>query len=792
MKKKLLLICILTCVMAAALIPTFASAAVNGFEIYPTPHVVTLRWNHLYVSDQVSLRLGEKLDEVTVNRAYEALSELDVLAVDEENEKYAFYVGIYGSGDAADEYFSNNNLSFSTNGLFDKIDAYYISIGKKATVLLGKDTDAVYYGLTTLKMVFSQVENRRMQLLTIEDWSDSIYRGFIEGYYGIPWTTDERVELMRFGGEFKTNIYIYAPKNDPYHSTNWRSLYKDADLQELKEQVEAGLQSKTRFVWAAHPFNHSPILKNNYQAGISALLAKFEQLYSIGVRQFAVSADDIDGDTVGGLNKTMWDTELMIMTLNDVSEWCKQKGDCFNPIFVPNVYFTTSQAYRLNDKGEEYVVEDSLPQNYLPALVNGLDESVEIMWTGNKVCSSVSNGDFDKFTAWTGRKAFMWLNWPVNDYADGKLLMGKGEVLDLTLKGSQSTPFLGIVTNPMQYAEADKLSIFATADYAWNINGFDVDSSYRDSFKYVEPTATEDFYEICKHLTNASKFENKYFEESAELSEFITEFLSGYSDGDYLQSGKRLISELNTIEQSCESFLSNASNDKLLDNMRPYVQCLIYKVQACAKYVEILCSFEEWDSSILESELVAADTALSKCAECKTPVLDKITYNRELMTVDVGIAVINPFLKQIEDIMVEKIKPALGLPTLMYKGFDSVYEGSVANITDGRDDTYVWFDGYPTNDSYIRVGFGNVQEITNIRILTGKPGGGDTWDAIVEYSVDGINYTEIKTVSGALSVIDLSDNPIRAAFIRVRNYIVNDKGQYDTWVAIREISVNLQ
>ncbi len=49
-------------------------------------------------------------------------------------------------------------------------------------------------------------------MVTIEDWSDSIYRGFIEGYYGIPWTTDERIELMRFGGDFKTNVYIYAPK----------------------------------------------------------------------------------------------------------------------------------------------------------------------------------------------------------------------------------------------------------------------------------------------------------------------------------------------------------------------------------------------------------------------------------------------------------------------------------------------------------------------------------------------------------------------------------------------------
>ena len=92
-------------------------------------------------------------------------------------------------------------------------------------------------------------------------------------------------------------------------------------------------------------------------------------------------------------------------------------------------------------------------------LVDGLDESVEIMDGGHNVCSSVSNGDFDKFTDWTNRKAFMWMNWPVNDYADGKLIMSKAEIYDVQYTNEAEIPFIGIVTNPMQYAEADKLSI---------------------------------------------------------------------------------------------------------------------------------------------------------------------------------------------------------------------------------------------------------------------------------------------------------------------------------------------
>ncbi len=92
----------------------------------------------------------------------------------------------------------------------------------------------------------------------------------------------------------------------------------------------------------------------------------------------------------------------------------------------------------------------------------------------------------------------------------------------------------------------------------------------------------------------------------------------------------------------------------------------------------------------------------------------------------------------------------------------------------------------PSAESSIRVGLGEVTTVKNIRILTGDLKGNDVWNVIVEYSVDGINYTSIKTVSGALNVIDLRDNPIEASFIRIR-----DNSDKTTWVAIREITVNV-
>jgi hyaluronoglucosaminidase len=53
---------------------------------------------------------------------------------------------------------------------------------------------------------------------------------------------------------------------------------------------------------------------------IAALLAKFDQLYTAGVRQFGVLGDD-----VGALDKN-----IVIQVMNAVSDWATEKGDVYD------------------------------------------------------------------------------------------------------------------------------------------------------------------------------------------------------------------------------------------------------------------------------------------------------------------------------------------------------------------------------------------------------------------------------------------------------------------------------
>ena len=117
------------------------------------------------------------------------------------------YLGVHGQGSQAEQ-----NLSNVSAGLFDKIDAYVLSIKDNSISIVGKDTDAVFYGLTTLKHMLKESQVPVLRNVTVEDYAELKNRGFIEGYYGNPWSNADRAELMRFGGDLKLNQYFFCTK----------------------------------------------------------------------------------------------------------------------------------------------------------------------------------------------------------------------------------------------------------------------------------------------------------------------------------------------------------------------------------------------------------------------------------------------------------------------------------------------------------------------------------------------------------------------------------------------------
>jgi len=49
--------------------------------------------------------------------------------------------------------------------------------------------------------------------------------GIIEGFYGKPWTWEERQETVSFLAPYGYGFYLYAPKADPFLRRKWQEPY---------------------------------------------------------------------------------------------------------------------------------------------------------------------------------------------------------------------------------------------------------------------------------------------------------------------------------------------------------------------------------------------------------------------------------------------------------------------------------------------------------------------------------------------------------------------------------------
>src|SRR5215216_205849 len=97
--------------------------------------------------------------------------------------------------------------------------------------------------------------------------------GIIEGFYGKPWTWEDRAETVDFLAPYGYRFYIYAPKFDPYLRRRWREQYPENLAQRLRAFSAHCRDAGVRFGVGLTPYE----LFNNFDvAAKEALTRKLE------------------------------------------------------------------------------------------------------------------------------------------------------------------------------------------------------------------------------------------------------------------------------------------------------------------------------------------------------------------------------------------------------------------------------------------------------------------------------------------------------------------------------------
>lgn len=533
-----------------------------------------------------------------------------------------------------------------------KAEGYYLSITDKGAVVAGADEEGLYYGVQTL---LASVAEGKLECCTITDWPDVPFRGTVEGFYGTPWSHKARLSQIEFYGRNKMNVYIYGPKDDPYHRNHWRVPYPDEEARRIQELNEHAKQCGVNFYWAIHP---GVDIKWN-DADRDALVAKLEKMYQLGIRSFAVFFDDIWGEG------TKADKQAALLNYVD-DNFIKSHKDVKPLIMCPTEY-NRSWA---NDAG-----------GYLRTLGTKMNKDIQIMWTGNSVVHCIDKESMEWINQRIDRKAYIWWNFPVSDFVRDHILLGPAYGNGLDIANDMS----GFVSNPMEHAEASKISLYGIADYTWNMKAYDYKADWEKGLKAVLPgnyEALRTFALYNKDLgPNGHGFRR---EEGDELKPVADAALSGDLKG--VQS---LLGKCYELRMAVDVLLADNSNPELRRELRPWLlqgkNVADYGVAVCAmagnrKYPNAFPSFEQAYKQAralqvqmyeLENSDVrhALQPGIKVATKVLLPTLNKLftqtveAYNKENSTSFVCEAEYNPY-------KIESTVPQLALLPVSVRGND--------------------------------------------------------------------------------------------------------------------------
>ena len=238
-----------------------------------------------------------------------------------------------------------------------------------------------------------------------------IIKGYIEGYYGRLMSWEDRSFLLKTLSKLSMDFYIYGPKEDPFHRSDWSTPYPNDTLMKFQSFRQEASKLGVRPYFALSPGLPSG---KNKQAESKALKEKIKQLVNVGFDGFAIFFDDLDSERNGNLGKRHGEILNAVQEILNVN-----KEDSL--IFCPTVYCDSFAKGPLSDS------------DYLKVLSKEIPTNIPMLWTGKEVVSkTISDIDILAVKEVISNPIIIWDNYYANDYCPTNFFIGPHEGRNLS------------------------------------------------------------------------------------------------------------------------------------------------------------------------------------------------------------------------------------------------------------------------------------------------------------------------------------------------------------------------
>lgn len=371
-------------------------------------------------------------------------------------------------------------------------------------------------------------------------------RGVIEGFYGRPWTHQQRLSMVDFAARNRLNTILYAPKDDPYLRRDWRTPHTAESRDRLAEMI-----TRCRDRDIDPMVGISPGLSMRYSSGhdVDLLSSKIAALVEAGAASIALLYDDIPDRLQHAA-----DIEAFPNLAAAQCRVANRIRDELHEIDVPLVVCPTIYW----GEGDEA---------YISQLGEGLDPRIDMFWTGRAICSPAINAaEASHFTRINHRPPLYWDNYPVNDVAmTNEMHIGPYQNRDPLLARFSR----GVMANAMEYAEASKIALATVAAYLWDPDGYDPDVSSMRAITQVAGAADAAAMQAFADTVRASCLSDP---DPVALSEELQEFTFEIEYGDPAVARARLEAFSEEVRVAAEHLLSpQVENRELQSELEPWL-----------------------------------------------------------------------------------------------------------------------------------------------------------------------------------------------------------------------------